>query len=80
MSGIARPAVDKDLWKRIRKLAIDLDTDASEIVELGAKIVIAVLEAGYVPDDLGYLLEKRAPGVADRLRELLAAARAVTQS
>lgn len=70
--GVARPAVGVDLWREIRKLAIDLGASASGLAELGLRIVKAFIERGHVPGDCASVL----PGdVASQLRELLERAR-----
>ena len=50
-----RPVVDAGLWKWAKKTAVDLDRDASDLVELGLRLVKAVLELGYLPDNCAEL-------------------------
>ena len=71
----ARALVDPVLWKWIRKKAVDLDTDASELTELALTVLRAIIEAGRIPDDLGAILASRSPETLNRLRELLQAVR-----
>lgn len=81
MGRVARPAVDEGLWIEAQRKALDLKArgkriDASQITELGLRMVLAVLNAGYIPDDLGYLLESRDPEALRQLQQLLDKARA----
>lgn len=50
-----RPVVDAGLWKWAKKTAVDLDRDASDLVELGLRLVRAILELGHVPDSCAEL-------------------------
>lgn len=81
MGRVTRAAVDEGLWLEARKKALDLRskgkrTNARQLTELGLRMVLAVLEAGRIPDDLGYLLESRDPEALRQLQQLLDRARA----
>ncbi len=71
-----RPVLREDLWKWAKKKAIDVDADASDIVELGLASVYVIAEKmGKVPDELGrhlYMMDRR---YTELLSRLLAGAR-----
>ncbi len=63
--------VPRRLDRRVEVLAAELDTSKSMLAELGLRLMLAILEAGYVPDDLGYLLRSRDPEALEELIQLL---------
>ena len=81
MGRVTRAVVDEGLWLEARKKVLDLRAkgkriNTSQLTELGLKVILAVLNAGYIPDDLGYLLEERDPEALRQLQQLLDRARA----
>ena len=66
-----RPVLREDLWKWAKKKAIDVDADASDIVELGLASVYVIAEKmGKVPDELGrhlYMMDRRYTELLSRL-------------
>jgi hypothetical protein len=67
--------VREELWKKVRKLAIDVNRDASDLVELSLRVLLAIVEAGTVPDDLGEVLSRYDPEALEELRKVVKAAR-----
>lgn len=53
--------IPRDLDRRVERVAVELDTSKSRLVELGLRVLLAVLESSGIPDDLGYLLRERDP-------------------
>lgn len=81
MGRVTRAVVDEGLWLEARKKVLDLRAkgkriNTSQLTELGLKVILAVLNAGYIPDDLGYLLEEHDPEALRQLQQLLDKARA----
>ena len=68
---LARGFVDKDLWLWVKTQAVKKSIEHGDFIEPGLRIVKAVLEAGRVPDDLGYLLQERDPEALRQLQMLL---------
>ncbi len=72
---VARPAIAGEVWLDIQELALRLRragvrVDGSQLVELGAKIILAVAKTGRLPEELEVLLDERARA---KLHQLLAA-------
>ncbi len=70
--------ISEGLWIEAQKRALDLRSrgirvDASQLTELGLRILLVILQHGRVPDDLAYLLEKHDPEALEKLLDLLAA-------
>ncbi len=76
---MGRPFINEGLWIEAQRMVLDLKSrgarvDASELTELGLRMLLAVLRHGRVPDDLGFVLAERDPEALRQLQQLLAAA------
>ena len=69
--------VDEDVDRALSHLAVDVGAPKSELYELGARLIIALARAGYVPDTCGYVLDEQGDGLGSRLAALLRKARKV---
>ncbi len=65
-------AVEEEIDHAISHLSVDLRVKKSELYELGARLILAVVRVGYLPDECGYILEAQEPGLASKLQQLLA--------
>lgn len=65
--------VPEDLDIELKKLAAELRVDKTDLYELGAWVIKAIIEEGRIPDELGFILAKRNPTVLDRLSKILRA-------
>ena len=45
----------------LKKKAAELQVDKSDLYELGARILLAILEAKHIPEELESIIEKRDP-------------------
>ena len=60
--------------RAVEHLMADTGAAKSMLYELGARLLLAVLRHGRVPDDLGFALAERDPEALRQLQQLLAAA------
>ena len=63
----------EDLDIELKILAARAKLDKSELYELGARVVLAILKSGFVPDGLGYVLQERDSEALERLQQLVKA-------
>jgi len=66
--------VDERIDTEIGKIAAMLKRkgfDKTDIYELSARILLAILKSRKIPDDLGEVLAKEDPEALDQLRELI---------
>lgn len=63
--------IDRELWMKIRKRALELGIHANDIAVIAIELVSTLIDAGYIPDDLGYFLERRNPDLLKRLSEIV---------
>jgi len=63
--------VDPMIWSEVSKLKTLAHVDASNIVELALRILLAIARVKRIPDDLGEVLSKHDPEALDMLRELI---------
>jgi hypothetical protein len=56
----AHIVVDEELWKNVKKIAIDVNRDASDLVELALRILLSIIESKRLPDNLAAILDKQA--------------------
>jgi len=42
----AHVVIDRDLWKKVKKLAVDANVSASDLVELSLQTLLAIIESG----------------------------------
>ncbi|MEB3789185.1 MAG: hypothetical protein GSR72_04765 [Desulfurococcales archaeon] len=69
--------IDPKVKKQIAVIAAQLDVPRSRLYEVGARIVLALLEEGRVPRDLQTLLRIRDPALLPGLLGLLEAKRRI---
>jgi len=64
--------VDRRLWGKIKEIATIAKMDVtSDIPELMLRILVAIVEHGSIPDDLGEVLARRDPEALEQLSKLV---------
>ena len=63
--------------RKLLHIKADTNIDMEDVVEVAVRVVLAVVEAAKVPDDLGRLLAERDPEALERLGEIVARVRAL---
>jgi len=59
--------IDRKVWATVKALATEKGIDANDFAVLGIELLLELAAAGYIPDDLGYMLERRNPELLRRL-------------
>jgi len=63
--------IDRKIWAKIKQISTLSDIDAMDLTELSLRILIAIVEHGSIPDDLGEVLSSRDPEALEQLSKLV---------
>ena len=63
--------ISEFVHKEVKHLAVDVNTDTSELVELAIRLLLAIANAKYIPRDLAELLARTDPIALDALKTMI---------
>ncbi len=69
--------VPPNLKQRLAHLKIDIDVDMEDMIEAAVRALLALVEAGRVPDDLAAVLARYDAEALEQLRRIVGRAKAV---
>lgn len=59
------------IHKELKKLSVEKETTIEELVAISTELLLELASAGYIPDDLGYFLERRNPELLRKLADVM---------
>ncbi len=63
--------IERRIWAEVKEISTLVKEDASRIAALGIRLVLAILKAKRVPDDLGEVLLEKDPEALEMLQSLV---------
>ena len=63
--------IDRETWSKVKAEATRLDMNTNDLVVLATELLLELIGAGRIPDDLGYMLERRNPKLLNKLSEII---------